>query len=428
MMNIPSYTQWLLGPYIDLSSKKTELSPLHLWQVEISFDRLKHKSTLIQNLQRILPPSFRTSLLSETGLNVFNVLSPLEIQPSLRNERMNLLCKYLDSWKELNKQDQANLLKLLSSLGFYQLIINLTDNYDASKLSIFDELSSYISFIRTSAKYVMSLDYKTPYSLEDFKILALNSPESTIVRFNSTLHMVVQSARFNKDGDSVVYWAKKAKDSLNRLQKYISPFEQQLLLSRFYRGVSFAPMLKGDKDELIYEMNEAEKLARGLRYTSNLEKVLYYENLHPLLESRSKEALWLDDLDLAEERSREVYTIDPLDPKASIELGQILIKKHKIEEALECYRRATHIGPPGTAIAWFMAGQCYEHLKNFKQSFECYLSALKIDPLGISSYTHIITVANILGDTSTMRWAQSNLEQINSFDIKQRQLLTKDNS
>lgn len=188
-------------------------------------------------------------------------------------------------------------------------------------------------------------------------------------------------------------------------------FGYDLPLSRYYRAVSFAPQLAGDRARVREEMGIAERLAGSLEPTNERERGLKLENLHPLLESRVKEAFRLDELELAEARARElVEDVDPYDPGARIELGEVLIERGKMAEAAEVYVSAAHLGPRGTAIAWFMAGQCYEHLEDPLRACDCYLATHTADPLGISPLRRLASLAKRIGWLPLAEWAERSLD------------------
>lgn len=188
-------------------------------------------------------------------------------------------------------------------------------------------------------------------------------------------------------------------------------FGYDLPLSRYYRAASFAPQLAGDRARVREETGIAERLAGSLEPTNERERVLKLENLHPLLESRVKKAFWLDELDLAEARARElVEDVDPYDPRARIELGEVPINRGKMAEPAEVYVSAAHLGPRGTAIACFMAGQCYEHLEDPPRACDCYLAAHTADPLGISPLRRLASLAKRIGRLPLAEWAEDSLD------------------
>ena len=158
-------------------------------------------------------------------------------------------------------------------------------------------------------------------------------------------------------------------------------------------------------------MDVAEEYARSLHPADEVQKILADENLHPL-QSRTKEAIWLGDLDLAEQRARRMIEVDPLDPRARMEVGEVLVSKGDIVQAAEFYRSAAELGPPGTAIAWFMAGQCYESLDDPEHASDCYLATLRVDPLGISAAERLVDITKLTGNTALNRWAEIRLQEL----------------
>jgi tetratricopeptide (TPR) repeat protein len=110
--------------------------------------------------------------------------------------------------------------------------------------------------------------------------------------------------------------------------------------------------------------------------------------------------------------------MDSLNPRYRLELGEILTKQGKIEEAAKVYRSATKLGPPGTDIAWFMAGQCYEVLGELEMACDCYLASLKIDPEAICAVERLTNLAPCLGNSALVNW--SKLRLIELQEQKQR--------
>lgn len=114
--------------------------------------------------------------------------------------------------------------------------------------------------------------------------------------------------------------------------------------------------------------------------------------LYPVFESRTKEAISLDDYSLAELRGRQFIEMCPTDSRARLNLGQVLLAQQKIEEALKHYRTACLLGPPGSEVAWFMLGQCYEALDQIDDAYRAYAMSLHFDPDGIFSREALIGI------------------------------------
>lgn len=69
------------------------------------------------------------------------------------------------------------------------------------------------------------------------------------------------------------------------------------------------------------------------------------------------------------------------------------------------YRSAARLGPPGTAIAWFMAGQCHEKLKSPELACDCYLASLNLDSLAISAVERLTKLSPQLGNSALVQWS-----------------------
>ncbi len=412
-----SFKTWLYRPFLDLGPWSS--GPLHVYRVTFSISELEEEERGRYGLQRVLPSGFRRSLIHETGLTMYNLQTPLALPPELRTEPWKLLCQQLEAYEKLNASQRILVLQCLIALGFYRVVIELVNHHPPGE--IWNEEAAIIAYMRATARYVLHLDSQTDYAVTEFQNIAEQAPPGSLVRANALLHMVVQSARDAGDVEAVRFWARRALEEITAMQSHMDKFGYDLLLSRYYRAASFAPMLAGEHHRVREEMDIAERLARSLEPDSQRERILKLENLHPLLESRTKEALWLGDLELAEARARElVDTIDPYDPKPRIELGEVLLKRGKVAEAAEAYTLAAQLGPPGTAIAWFMAGQCYEHLEQPLRACHCYLAAHTADPLGISALRRLHSLAQQSGRTTLAGWAQRSLEALAAIESPAR--------
>jgi tetratricopeptide (TPR) repeat protein len=109
-------------------------------------------------------------------------------------------------------------------------------------------------------------------------------------------------------------------------------------------------------------MNLSERHARAAHATDRAQTLLQLENLYPVIESRTKEALWLGDFDLALQRAQNLVDLDPYDPRAWLELGQVRLRRNEYELAAEAYVVAATLGHPATAIGNHMAGVCFRQL------------------------------------------------------------------
>lgn len=147
------------------------------------------------------------------------------------------------------------------------------------------------------------------------------------------------------------------------------------------------------------------KLASSHKNRQQYYEISAQEMLYPVFESRTKEALWLEDLPLALERASRFVQMCPFDPRARLNLAQVLLEQEKIKEALTHYRAATQFGPPGTEVAWFMLGQCYEALGQNEDAINDYRMSLHYDPEGISNREAILRLKteNLTAEATLLR-------------------------
>jgi tetratricopeptide (TPR) repeat protein len=101
-----------------------------------------------------------------------------------------------------------------------------------------------------------------------------------------------------------------------------------------------------------------------------------------------------------------------MDPLARDHLGQVLIEQERIEAALAAYLDAARIGAPQAEAAWFMAGQCFEALDAPERACDAYLTALRLDPLGISTLERLAPVADQIGNSVLARWSEGRLADL----------------
>ena len=133
-------------------------------------------------------------------------------------------------------------------------------------------------------------------------------------------------------------------------------------------------------------------------------------------ESRTKEALLLGKLDVAEDWARRAVRHAPSDPRGYLELGQVLIEQQRVRDALDSYRLAVRFGPPGTEIAWFMIGQCLEALDEPEHACDAYLASLDLDPLAISAAERLSEVAAKGGSPDLAAWARARVATLTSVE------------
>jgi hypothetical protein len=395
---------WLLRPYLDLADFKG--GPLHAQNLEECWRSFVEPGRSPFIPQRALSLGFRIQLAREAG-QAYAVADPRELPESLRSERWRRLCVALDEWTVLRGDQKARLASLLHSMCLYQPLLTLIphERIDAGRA---DPDTLRLTLWRASAQYISSLpertsDYQTA-DISVFEDIALNASTAIPECFNATAKVFVHKAKNRCDTADLIRWGNRFETVLARTVAGADEFTAGLFTSRFYRGLGFLPQLAGDKNEIVRTMDLAERHARNIKPTTPAQQLLYRENLHAVMESRTKEALWLGDKDAALSRSLKVIDVDPCDSKAWVEVGEIHYLRQEWKEASEAYSTAAMLGPPASAVARYMAGLCFRKLGQDMLAALFLKDTIECDPLGISPRHRINELPDVAVLGALKRW------------------------
>jgi tetratricopeptide (TPR) repeat protein len=406
---------WFNQIYLNLGNFRGGL-PSH-YKVEFSYHHLVEQTSVPYQVQFNLPETFRKFLIYELRLYQYQVNNPLELAPELRTERWQILCDHLTDYPALTKSTQVKVINLLSSLCFHQSVLEYVPSMSAAEISR-DSHSARLALSRAISNLLIYDDHQLSYNLKELETIAQNAPVGSMARIAAGLQLLVVSGNILKDVEGAEFWRSIVDRQIQEILPSLEPFVAGLLMSKYYRAASFVPLLKKDRAQLIAEMDLCQAYAEGLNGETREQQYISHENENIVIESRAKEALWLKDLDLAEERTRKLIERGSLEPRYRLELGEILLKRGKVEEAAQAYRSATRLGPPGTAVAWFMMGQCYQSLGELELAYDCYLACLDCDPLAISPVKRLGQIAPLLGDENLASWSQLRLSQLQEEKAK----------
>lgn len=399
------FSTWMLRPYLDL--KPTQVGPSHVGSIEAGWQALELSSPPFRP-QRALSPGFRKQVAELAG-NEEAILDPRELAAALRSDRWQRLCQMLDGWSDLSPPVRCRLASLLHSLCFYDLLVKLLSEC-ADSTEVGDPITAQLAFYRASAAFMRSLPGRVPgYQFEimsSFEALGRSAETNERVRFDACAMVVVQLAKSKAPLPELVNWGTRLERAYPAMNVNEENFESGLLKSRLYRAMGFIPMHGGDKSSLVRIMDAAECHARELQPHGPAEQILYRENLHAVLESRTKEALWLNDLDLAESRASELTGVDPYDSKAWVELGQVRYLREKWREALEAYATSTILGPPAGTVGRYMSAVCLRKLGLDTLAAFLFKETLELDPRGISARQEIFELPDTDVTDALKSWAR----------------------
>jgi tetratricopeptide (TPR) repeat protein len=406
-----TFTSWLFRAYLDLGPVPVE-APHHLHGLDFGIRALLEKRPY-PRIQSALNPSFRTMLVNETGLHEYAVGDPLSLPESLRTDRWEALCEHVRAFAGLAPATQVRVAWLLGKLCLQDFLLALTTD-DIAR----DDDHASLAYLRAYSRCRLHIDdARRPYSIDEFREIALHAPPG-IARIDAHYQMVSQHVKNRGDLDGAEYWHEQHLRAIEESRSAIDETQYTLVMSRYYRVGGFLPQMRRDVERMIREMDLAEEYAEALPRRNEVERIAADEMLYPVYESRTKEALWLDDVDLAAERALKAAALSPYDVRAWLHVGQVYCAMDDPARALEAYQRAVRLAPPGREVASFMAGQCHEMLGDPESACDAYLASLECDPLGISAAESLAEVAGRLGHAAIQRWARSRVE-----DLRQREKL-----
>jgi tetratricopeptide (TPR) repeat protein len=359
--------------------------------------------------QRALPPGFRAQLGDEAGGPPYVLSDPRELPEGFRTDRWRELCAALDGWRGLSGDRQCRLASLLHSMCLYRpLLALIPEDVLQSRRPVPNVVE--LAWWRASADFMEKLpgpiaDYRDA-DMSVFEAIALNTAEAGPAGFNATALVLVHKAKTGAPVREVAEWSRRFETALALATGALDPFTAGLLTSRFYRGLGFLPQRTGDRDELARVMDSAERQARALAPSTSAQQLLYRENLHAVMESRTKEALWLDDQDLALARALAVVEVDPLDAKAWVEVGQVRFRRKEWHEAALAYASATLLGPPASAVGRHMTGVCLREQGQDLLAATFLKDALEFDPFGVSPREEIHGLPDVPVLTALKEWSR----------------------
>jgi len=402
---------WLLRPFIDLGPCAT--GPLYARGIEAYWRAFVDPQLPPFSLQRTLPPAFRTQLMKEARDPRYEVSDPRERPESLRTARWQELCGALDAWDGLSPERKFRLVSLLHSLCLYETVLGLVPAPGAG-IGRRDERSVDLEYWRASARYALGLPDRTSnYTEADlsvFESITEEAPDAVPAAFNSALKIFVHKVKTGAPLATVKSWAAKLERSAADTVGRVDAFTCALLTSRYHRAMGFLPQRRGDREGVVRQMDLAEQHALAVEPRTDAERLLYLENLHPLMESRTKEALWLGDSELALARSLKVVELDPYDCKAWVEVGEVRMKRKEWARAAEAYVVAGMLGPPASAIGRHMAGICFRELGEDLLAAFFFKETLEVDRLGISPRLEIRDLPESAVFAALKEWDRQSVE------------------
>ena len=399
-----SFRACLLRPFFDLTARLE--GPLMNSAPLIAYRSLVDGEPSL-GLQRIVGGAFRENLRLCSGIRGTAVITPLEVSPERRTAEWHHVCELVESYGQIEIGRRARLLRLLVYLSFHRLVLALAPRLASHEIAASHDAAT-IATLRAVALNVLNAGRR--YDTRELVAVVEHAPRHSRSRFYAAVGLLVYHAKITHN----LSFVRRCRETM---ESYIRPVETRasdsfaglMDLSRFYRTASYLHQLEGATDRVVAEMDLCEEIARELltRAESPDEHAIALENMHPVLESRVREAEWLGDRALARARMEELVARDPWDSKVRLEYGELLARDGDLEAAALEFARAGRYGPPGVAPAHFLAGWCYERLGDHERAVAHQVSALRVDPHGISSCTVLGGSAAAIGLEPLSRWCEA---------------------
>lgn len=409
-----SVSGWLHRPYLDLGPAPAGV-PNHTAALLIDC------RSLFENEETpwfwsSLNPSFREVLAADVGLAGYDVRTPLDLAPELRTDRWQQLCDLVSGFDGLTTETQVKVARMLNRMCFFSCTRAMIPATAVSRAPQ-GESASMLAWLRAFAGYKMWLDGDpVDYDLSEFEALAEAAPPG-LAKINPLYQMVVQNVKVKGDLGATEYWQERHAAAIEAARKDLDEHDYLMALSRSHRVAGFIPQMKRDEAGTVREMDLAEEYARRMDFGTELQRAYAKELAYPVGESRVKEALWIGDLDLALQRATAHRDAHLLDARVWVQCGEVHVQRDELEEALRCFQEGIRLSPPGGEVARFLAGQCHEQLGDPNAALDCYLGALRVDPLGIGSAEGALRVAEQLG-SGVLTWTRETLHRLEELSAQ----------
>ncbi|MEY9995267.1 hypothetical protein ABIE67_007299 [Streptomyces sp. V4I8] len=345
-------TLYRLAAYHDLGS---DHGPLHARAVADTGRRYLADLPL-PPYQSFPSASFRAALAgeaAEAGEQDVAIRDPRERPTARSSFAWQRLCADLDTWQQLDLTRQLAVSTVLARLGFWSVLAALPL---PGRTSVHDGLR--LAQRLCAARRLVLGD--TPEVTDRLRGLLRTQAEDDDLppplRLGAAVGLVVEHARSDVSLVAMAQWHSAARALVARAP---SGTYSKILLSVYWRGVSFVPFHQGDHDRVREMLDTSERLARAaLRAAGPQRRLLAEENLRLVLMTRARTAQARGDREETEGRLRAVVRADPEDPVSQVRLADFLVLVGRLHEARDHYQRAADLGAPCTVYAREQIANC----------------------------------------------------------------------
>ncbi|MFI1105228.1 hypothetical protein [Streptomyces melanogenes] len=297
--------------------------------------------------------TFRVALAEEDGTGKGAVRDPRDHPAVCRTAAWQRLCTGLDAWQHLDTTEQLDVSTVLARLGFWTTLAALpvpgtAPTQDALRLA---HRHCVAQCMVTGRDPEMSRRLRT--------LLRGQAEDDRLplpVRLGASVNLVVEYARSADSPAAQAYWQSAAQELVARVPHGAY---SDILLSAYWRGVSFVPFHRGDHDRVREMLDSSERLARtALRAADPQRLLLAQENHRLVLMTRARAAQARGHQEETEHYLRATVRADAQDPVSHVQLADFLVLTGRLRDARGSYRRAAALGAPCTTYARTQAANC----------------------------------------------------------------------
>jgi tetratricopeptide (TPR) repeat protein len=394
------YDLWLLSSYFGLHQPSAQ--PLHAASPGQAYREL-HTDDPLTPFQLHVPAGLRRLTARQVRASQLSSADPAMLPRSLWTERWRELLARCAAADGLDWAARLRLGSLLAVLGYDRLVCGVLPDLSVADAGRSD-LAAAIAMRRSHAgKRAENTTQAREFDRAVLREVAGSSRVSGDMRLAAALTSLVLSAREDKDAAGVRQWRAVATDLRNHVA--VGGWRELLLESTFWRAVSFLPFLDGDHETVSAELDLAEHAARALPSGTDTEDLIRRQNLHPLLETRTRAAISFGDLPAAQAYAAEAVDNDPYDGKVHITYGDVLQRSGQWDAAISAYQAAVSLGAPYAAKAQFLLGHCLAQAADEQAALDAFLRAVELDGAAYSAVRAAWLASGDPNKAELRRWA-----------------------
>lgn len=279
--------------------------------------------------------------------------------PTLSSYYKENLYEVLINWTKLDSSKQTNWITAFNKLGMYKLVNKLK-----SKTTITSE--------EMATAFALSENKINDYNISEIWIKAqsFNCPVST--QLVNLISIVVLSTKGKYKG--VIDIAELEKVTGKFIKERLTDITDNYELSWFYRAIAMLPGARNDIVKMNAYMDLAEEYANKVD-----DKVMYLENIFPLLQSRSKEALVSGDFNTAISHLDKLITISPNDSLPYYQMANIYREIGKINCAIKYYKKSAEMCPTWDIHSMLCLADIYYNSGDYSKTITTLVDVIRND-------------------------------------------------